>query len=82
MKFINEHNAVRTTKGWGGTGKMVGIGKHTDRNGNHCNFVIKPETRNEWKNKAEMITLNECGNIFKKHFGDKPVRFKEMIQQQ
>jgi hypothetical protein len=81
-KLINKRNAVRTTKGWGGTGKMVGIGEHTDRNGNHCNFVIKPEMRNQWKNEAEKITLNECGNIFKKHFGDKPVRFKEMIQQQ
>jgi hypothetical protein len=81
-KFIKERNAVRTTKGWGGTGKMVGIGEHIDRNGNHCNFVIKPELRNQWINEAEKVTLEKCGSIFKKHFGDKPVGFKEMIQQQ
>jgi hypothetical protein len=61
---------------------MVGIGEHTDRFGNHCNFVIKPELRNSWTNEAEKLILKECGHIFEKHFGDKPVGFKEMIQQQ
>ncbi len=58
---------------------MVGIGEYIDRNGNHCNFVIKPVLRNQWSNKAEKVTLEKCGSIFKKHFGDKPIEFKEMI---
>ena len=64
-KFIKGRNAVRTTKGWGGTGKMVGIGEHIDRNGNHCNFVIKPELRNQWSHEAEKVTLEKCGRISK-----------------
>jgi len=80
--FINERNAVRTTKGWDGKGKMVGIGEHIDRKGVHCIFVIKPELRNQWSNEAEKITLQKCGNIFKKHFENKPVGFKELLLKQ
>ena len=81
-KLIDERNGVRRTKGWNGDGKMVGIGEHLDRKGNHCNFVINPKLRNQWSNEAETTMMNKCGSIFKKHFGDKPVGFKEMIQQQ
>ena len=81
-KFIKERNAIRKMKGWGGTGEIFGIGEHIDRNGNHCNFVIKPQLRNQWSNEDEKLSLEKCGSIFKKHFGDKPVGFEEMIQQQ
>ena len=82
-KFIRERNAVRTTKGWSGTtGKMVGIGPHVDRKGVLCDFVIKQEFRNQWSHETEKITLQKCGDIFKKHFSDKPVGFNEMIEKQ
>ena len=61
---------------------MVGIGEHIDRKGVHCIFVIKPELRNQWSNEAEKITLQKCGNIFKKHFENKPVGFKELLLKQ
>ena len=80
-KLIDARNGVRRTKGWNGDGKMVGIGEHLDRKGNHCNFVINPKLRNQWSNEAEKTMMNKCGIIFKKHFGNKPVGFKEMIQQ-
>ena len=75
-------SVVKRTKGWNGDGKMVGIGEHLDRKGNHCNFVINPKLRNQWSNEAEKTMMNKCGIIFKKRFGNKPVGFKEMIQQQ
>ena len=67
-KFIDECNAVRRTNGWKGKGKMVEIGDHIDMKGNHCNFVIRPEFRNQWSCKAEKITLLKCGEIFQRHF--------------
>lgn len=82
-KFIRERNAVRTTKGWGGIyGKMVGIGSRVDRKGVFCDFVIKPEFRKQWSREAEKVTLQRCGDIFKRHFSDKPVGFNEMIEKQ
>jgi hypothetical protein len=71
--LIDERNAVRRTKGWNGDGKMVGIGKHLDRKGNHCDFVINQKLRNQWSNEAEKTMMNKCGIIFKKLFWDKPV---------
>jgi hypothetical protein len=61
---------------------MVGIGEHIDRNGVHCNFVIKPELKNQWSSEAKKMMINKCGNVFKKHFEGKSVRFEELIQHQ
>jgi hypothetical protein len=82
LKMIDERNGVRRTKGWNGVGKMVGVGEHLDRKGDHCDFVIKPKLRKKWSNEAEKTILNKCGCIFKKYFGKKTVGFKEMLQQQ
>jgi hypothetical protein len=60
---------VRRTKGWNGDGKMVGIGKHLDRKGNHCDFVINQKLRNQWSNEAEKTMMNTCGIISKKKIG-------------
>jgi len=81
-KLIHERHAVRRTKGWDSRGKMVGIGEHIDRNGVHCDFVIKPEFRNQWSSEVEKTMMKKSGFIFKKHFGGKSVGFEEMIQHQ
>ena len=63
--MIEERNGVRRTKGWNGVGKMVGVGEHLDRKGDHCKFVIKPKLRKKWSNEAEKTILNKCGSVFK-----------------
>ena len=76
-------SSVRDGKEWKGIGKMIGIGKHIDQMvGQHCNFVMTKKHRNLWSNIKESMTLQKCGEIFKKQFGDKEVGFNEMLEEQ
>lgn len=72
QRFIDTHPKVRNGKQWDGVGGMIGISEHINYYyfGEHTDFALKPEHRNQLNVNQEEENLLICGKIFENHFKD------------